>query len=116
MSAAQNTAHENRLARETSPYLLQHKHNPVDWWPWGPEALAEARRSNRPILLSVGYAACHWCHVMAHQSFEDPDVAAVMNELFINIKVDREEWPDVDHIYMSALQILSRFAEAGPLM
>ena len=96
----------NRLAHATSPYLLQHKDNPVDWWEWGPEALAEARRSNRPILLSVGYAACHWCHVMAHESFEDPDVAAVMNELFINIKVDREERPDVDHIYMSALQIL----------
>ena len=97
----------NRLAHATSPYLLQHKDNPVDWWEWGPEALAEARRSNRPILLSVGYAACHWCHVMAHESFEDPDAAAVMNELFINIKVDREERPDVDHIYMSALQILS---------
>ena len=96
----------NRLAHATSPYLLQHKDNPVDWWEWGPEALAEARRSNRPILLSVGYAACHWCHVMAHESFEDPDAAAVMNELFINIKVDREERPDVDHIYMSALQIL----------
>jgi uncharacterized protein YyaL (SSP411 family) len=104
MSSAPNSAHENRLAREASPYLLQHKHNPVDWWPWGPEALAEAKRSNRPILLSIGYAACHWCHVMAHESFEDESTAAVMNELFVNIKVDREERPDIDQIYMAALQ------------
>src|SRR5262245_20029652 len=97
---------ENRLAGETSPYLLQHKHNPVDWWPWGPEALAEAQRTNRPILLSVGYAACHWCHVMAHESFEDEATAAVMNELFVNIKVDREERPDIDQIYMHALHLL----------
>jgi uncharacterized protein YyaL (SSP411 family) len=97
---------ENRLARETSPYLLQHKHNPVDWWPWGPQALAAAKDSNKPILLSVGYAACHWCHVMAHESFEDPDTARVMNELFVNIKVDREERPDIDQIYMSALHHL----------
>ncbi|HEY7665358.1 MAG TPA: thioredoxin domain-containing protein [Xanthobacteraceae bacterium] len=100
------TSHENRLARETSPYLLQHKHNPVDWWPWGSDALAEAKRSNKPILLSVGYAACHWCHVMAHESFEDPATAKVMNELFVNIKVDREERPDVDQIYMAALHHL----------
>jgi uncharacterized protein len=98
--------HENRLAGETSPYLLQHKHNPVDWWPWNPEALAEAERSGRPILLSVGYAACHWCHVMAHESFEDPATAAVMNALFVNIKVDREERPDIDQIYMAALHHL----------
>ena len=97
---------ENRLARETSPYLLQHKHNPVAWWPWGPDALAEAKRTNRPILLSVGYAACHWCHVMAHESFEDDATAAVMNELFVNIKVDREERPDIDQIYMNALHLL----------
>src|SRR5438876_9334327 len=97
---------KNRLARESSPYLLQHKHNPVDRWPWGPEALAQAKRSNKPILLSVGYAACHWCHVMAHESFEDEAVARVMNELFVNIKVDREERPDVDQIYMSALHML----------
>src|SRR5882724_3200670 len=103
---AQSTAHENRLARETSPYLLQHRHNPVDWWPWGPDALAEAKRANKPILLSVGYAACHWCHVMAHESFEDGDTAQVMNELFVNIKVDREERPDIDQIYMSALHHL----------
>ena len=103
--AAQITP-ENRLARETSPYLLQHRHNPVDWWAWGPEALAEAKRSGRPILLSVGYAACHWCHVMAHESFEDDDTARVMNELFVNIKVDREERPDIDQIYMAALHHL----------
>ena len=96
----------NRLGAETSPYLLQHADNPVHWWAWGEEALAEAKRTNRPILLSVGYAACHWCHVMAHESFESPEVAAVMNELFVNIKVDREERPDVDAIYMQALQIL----------
>jgi uncharacterized protein len=106
MSAPANTAHTNRLARETSPYLLQHQHNPVDWWPWGPDALAEAQRSNRPILLSVGYAACHWCHVMAHESFEDEATARVMNELFVNIKVDREERPDIDQIYMNALHLL----------
>lgn len=97
---------ENRLARETSPYLLQHKNNPVAWWPWGPEALAEAKRANKPILLSVGYAACHWCHVMAHESFEDRATAEVMNDLFVNIKVDREERPDIDQIYMSALHHL----------
>ncbi len=96
----------NRLARETSPYLLQHKDNPVDWWAWGPEALAEAKRTAKPILLSVGYAACHWCHVMAHESFEDAATARVMNELFVNIKVDREERPDIDQIYMAALHHL----------
>jgi uncharacterized protein len=108
MSTSQpaSTAHQNRLAQETSPYLLQHKNNPVDWRPWGPEALAEAKRANKPILLSVGYAACHWCHVMAHESFEDDDTARVMNELFVNIKVDREERPDIDQIYMSALHLL----------
>jgi hypothetical protein len=97
---------ENLLARETSPYLLQHKDNPVHWRPWGPAALAEAERAGKPILLSVGYAACHWCHVMAHESFEDPATAAVMNELFVNIKVDREERPDIDQIYMHALHAL----------
>ena len=106
MTAAAQSLRENRLARESSPYLLQHKHNPVDWWAWGPDALAEAKHSNKPILLSVGYAACHWCHVMAHESFEDEDVARVMNELFVNIKVDREERPDIDQIYMSALHML----------
>jgi uncharacterized protein YyaL (SSP411 family) len=97
---------ENRLGRETSPYLLQHKDNPVHWWAWGPEALAEAKRTNKPMLLSVGYAACHWCHVMAHESFESAETAAVMNELFVNIKVDREERPDIDAIYMRALHSL----------
>src|SRR4051794_2760564 len=108
MSVASDPTHRNRLAHETSPYLLQHQHNPVDWWPWGPEALAEATRTNRPILLSVGYAACHWCHVMAHESFEDPATAAVMNELFVCIKVDREERPDIDQIYMNALHLLGQ--------
>jgi hypothetical protein len=98
----------NRLAEETSPYLLQHADNPVQWWPWGEAALAEAKRLDRPILLSVGYAACHWCHVMAHESFEKPDVAGVMNELFINIKVDREERPDIDAIYQQALGLLGQ--------
>ena len=97
---------ENRLGRETSPYLLQHKDNPVHWWAWGAEALAEAKRTGKPILLSVGYAACHWCHVMAHESFEDPATAAQMNELFVNIKVDREERPDIDAVYMRALHSL----------
>jgi uncharacterized protein len=106
MDAPARPAHQNRLARETSPYLLQHQHNPVDWWAWGPDALAEAKRTNKPILLSVGYAACHWCHVMAHESFEDEATAAVMNELFVNIKVDREERPDIDQIYMQALHML----------
>lgn len=96
----------NRLANASSPYLLQHKDNPVHWWEWGSEALAEARRQGKPVLISIGYAACHWCHVMAHESFEDPDVAAVMNELYVNIKVDREERPDVDHVYMNALHLL----------
>ena len=97
----------NRLAAETSPYLLQHADNPVDWWAWGDEAFAEARRLDRPVLLSVGYSACHWCHVMAHESFENPEIAALMNELFVNIKVDREERPDVDAIYMQAVQALT---------
>jgi len=99
---------KNRLADETSPYLRQHADNPVHWWPWSPEALAEAQRSNRPILLSVGYAACHWCHVMAHESFEDEATAAVMNELYVNIKVDREERPDVDQVNMAALHAMGQ--------
>src|SRR3989475_1970057 len=97
----------NRLAKETSPYLQQHAENPVDWYPWGEEALGEARKTGKPILLSVGYSACHWCHVMAHESFEDPAIAKVMNENFVNIKVDREERPDLDQIYMSAVQIMT---------
>ena len=94
----------NRLARETSPYLLQHQDNPVDWYPWGEEALGRARAENRPILLSIGYSACHWCHVMEHESFEDGETARIMNELYVNVKVDREERPDVDSIYMNAVQ------------
>ncbi|MEQ8507971.1 MAG: thioredoxin domain-containing protein [Rhodospirillaceae bacterium] len=104
MSQTSNIATgRNRLGDETSPYLLQHKDNPVHWWPWGNEALAAAEAENKPILLSVGYAACHWCHVMAHESFENPDIANIMNRLFINIKVDREERPDIDAIYQKAL-------------
>src|SRR5262245_23463927 len=99
--------HVNRLARETSPYLRQHAHNPVDWYPWGPEALARARREDRPILLSIGYSACHWCHVMGRESFENESIAALMNEQFVNIKVDREERPDLDTIYMNAVQMLT---------
>ena len=98
----------NRLANETSPYLLQHKDNPVDWYPWGEEALSRARNEDRPIMLSVGYSACHWCHVMERESFEDEATASIMNEHFINIKVDREERPDIDSIYMSAVQALTR--------
>ncbi len=107
--------HCNRLAQETSPYLLQHAHNPVDWYPWGPEALTRAREENKPILLSIGYSACHWCHVMAHESFEDEDAAAVMNELFINIKVDREERPDLDKIYQLAHHVLLQRGGGWPL-
>jgi uncharacterized protein YyaL (SSP411 family) len=97
----------NRLANETSPYLLQHAHNPVDWHPWGAEALERARREDKPILLSIGYAACHWCHVMERESFEDAGIAALMNDLFVNIKVDREERPDLDGIYMQAVQAMT---------
>jgi uncharacterized protein YyaL (SSP411 family) len=99
-------APENLLDRETSPYLLQHADNPVHWRPWGKAALEEAKQANKPIMVSIGYAACHWCHVMAHESFEDPETAALMNSLFVNIKIDREERPDIDHIYMSALHAL----------
>ncbi|MDP2194497.1 MAG: thioredoxin domain-containing protein [Rhodocyclaceae bacterium] len=105
----------NRLAAETSPYLLQHAANPVDWLPWGEEALAHARSQDKPILLSIGYSACHWCHVMAHESFEDAEVAAVMNALFVNIKVDREERPDLDQIYQSAHQMLTGRHGGWPL-
>src|SRR3569833_2306578 len=92
----------NRLGDETSPYLLQHKDNPVHWQPWSGETLARAKEEGKPVLLSVGYAACHWCHVMAHESFENPQIAALMNDLFVNIKVDREARPDLDAIYMNA--------------
>jgi hypothetical protein len=97
----------NRLINETSPYLLQHAHNPVDWYPWGSEALERAGREDRPILLSIGYSACHWCHVMEHESFEDASIAQVMNDNFVNIKVDREERPDLDQIYMTAVQMMT---------
>jgi uncharacterized protein YyaL (SSP411 family) len=106
---------QNRLARETSPYLQQHANNPVDWYPWGDEALTLAREQNRPILLSIGYSACHWCHVMAHESFEDPAIAELMNRLFVNIKVDREERPDIDQIYQTAHHVLTQHAGGWPL-
>ncbi|MGE5144118.1 MAG: thioredoxin domain-containing protein, partial [Acidobacteriota bacterium] len=105
----------NRLAGETSPYLQQHAANPVDWYPWGDEALERARRENKPILLSIGYSACHWCHVMAHESFEDERIAALMNAEFVNIKVDREERPDLDQIYQAAQAMLNRRSGGWPL-
>ncbi|MDT7809418.1 MAG: uncharacterized protein QOJ70_3231, partial [Acidobacteriota bacterium] len=98
----------NRLAGESSPYLLQHAHNPVDWYPWGEEALERSKREDKPILLSIGYSACHWCHVMERESFENDEIAQQMNEQFVNIKVDREERPDLDQIYMSAVQMMTR--------
>src|SRR5438309_9455409 len=103
--ASPRSDHTNRLAHQKSPYLLQHAHNPVDWYPWGEEAFAKARRENKPIFLSIGYSACHWCHVMAHESFENEEVAQIMNENFINIKVDREERPDIDDIYQKVCQL-----------
>ena len=105
----------NRLARETSPYLQQHAGNPVDWYAWGDEALQAAREQDKPILLSIGYSACHWCHVMAHESFEDGEIAELMNRHFINIKVDREERPDLDQIYQLAYQMMSERAGGWPL-
>src|SRR6202161_3769879 len=105
----------NRLALQTSPYLRQHAHNPVDWYPWGPEAFAAARSSGRPVHLSVGYSACHWCHVMADESFEDEATAQLLNEHFINIKVDREERPDVDRIYQIAQHLLTQRSGGWPL-
>ena len=98
--------HTNRLINQSSPYLLQHAHNPVDWWPWGNEALQKAITENKPILVSIGYSACHWCHVMERESFENEEVASVMNEHFVCIKIDREERPDVDAIYMDALHAM----------
>src|SRR6516164_849031 len=94
----------NRLSLETSPYLRQHAHNPVDWYPWGPEVLERARQLDRPIFLSIGYSACHWCHVMEHESFEDPEIGRLLNDHFVSIKVDREERPDLDQIYMAFVQ------------
>jgi len=105
----------NRLARETSPYLLQHADNPVDWYPWGEEALSRAAAEDKPILLSIGYSACHWCHVMAHESFEDPSTAEVMNRLFVNVKLDREERPDLDKVYQVAHQVLTQRGGGWPL-
>jgi len=99
--------HPNRLVNETSPYLLQHAHNPVDWYPWGPEALERAKREDRPIFLSIGYSACHWCHVMERESFENPAIADQMNRDFVAIKVDREERPDLDEVYMAAVQAMT---------
>src|SRR5512147_3025196 len=95
--------HTNRLINETSPYLLQHAHNPVDWYAWGEEALNRAQAEDKPIFLSIGYSACHWCHVMEHESFEDEETASLMNDLFVNVKVDREERPDLDALYMDAV-------------
>ena len=105
----------NRLAHETSPYLQQHAGNPVDWYAWGEEALQAARAQDKPILLSIGYSSCHWCHVMAHESFEDAEVAALMNQNFINIKVDREERPDLDQIYQLTHQMMSQRSGGWPL-
>jgi len=107
LNTTQQPRFTNRLIHETSPYLLQHAHNPVDWYAWGPEPLARARAEDKPILLSVGYAACHWCHVMAHESFENERVAAIMNMHYICIKVDREERPDIDALYMDAVQAIT---------
>ncbi|NQU42598.1 thioredoxin domain-containing protein, partial [bacterium] len=104
---AKEEKHLNRLAEAASPYLLQHADNPVDWYPWGEEALKRARVENKPIFLSIGYSACHWCHVMEHESFEDPETARILNAHFVCIKVDREERPDLDAIYMSAVQMLT---------
>jgi uncharacterized protein len=115
MKPESNRTRRNRLAGETSPYLLQHADNPVDWHPWGPEALERAKTEGKPILLSIGYSACHWCHVMAHESFEDEATAALMNELFVNIKVDREERPDLDRIYQTAHQMLTQRGGGWPL-
>src|SRR5205809_281260 len=97
----------NKLIEETSLYLLQHAHNPVNWFPWSDEALNKARKENKPILVSIGYSACHWCHVMERESFEDEETARIMNEHFVNIKIDREERPDLDHIYMDAVQVMT---------
>src|SRR3569623_137939 len=109
-----DTTHRNALAAETSPYLLQHAHNPVDWYAWSEAALDKARREDKPILLSIGYSACHWCHVMAHESFEDAATAADMNRLYVNVKVDREERPDLDQLYQGVHQMLTRRSGGWP--
>ena len=102
----ENAATSNRLINASSPYLLQHANNPVDWYPWGEEALLKAKNEDKPILVSIGYSSCHWCHVMAHESFENDSIAALMNANFVNIKIDREERPDIDQIYMEAVQAM----------
>src|SRR5436309_227543 len=106
-ASASNAKHTNRLSRETSPYLLQHAHNPVDWFPWGTEAFEKARREDKPIFLSVGYSTCYWCHVMEREVFSQKPIADLMNRWFVNVKVDREERPDLDEIYMNANEILT---------
>src|SRR5436305_9123777 len=106
--AADKPKKTNRLARETSPYLLQHAHNPVDWFPWGEEAFAKAKKEGKLVFLSIGYSSCHWCHVMERESFSNEEVAAILNKHFVCIKVDREERPDIDHVYMTALQALGQ--------
>src|SRR6188768_4178109 len=115
MDVAQKNMSNNRLAQETSPYLKQHAANPVHWYPWGKEALDAARSSGKPVLLSIGYSACHWCHVMAHESFEDSATAALMNRDFDNVKVDREERPDLDQVYQAAHQLMARGSGGWPL-
>src|SRR5262249_10303731 len=107
--------HTNRLIRATSPYLLQHAHNPVDWYPWGQAALEKARREDKPIFLSIGYAACHWCHVMEHESFENESIAEILNKHFVSIKVDREERPDLDDLYMKATQLYNEGGGGWPM-
>ncbi|MDY6893050.1 MAG: thioredoxin domain-containing protein, partial [Chloroflexota bacterium] len=107
MESQAENKHYNRLQREKSPYLLQHAENPVDWYPWSTEAFEKAQKENKPVFLSIGYSTCHWCHVMAHESFEDPEVATLMNQAFISIKVDREERPDIDSIYMGVCQLMT---------
>ena len=106
-AGSQNESRTNRLIREKSPYLLQHAYNPVDWYAWGDEAFEKARKEDKPIFLSIGYSTCHWCHVMEHESFEDAEVARLMNEAFVSIKVDREERPDLDHVYMTVCQMMT---------
>ena len=110
----ENAATSNRLINASSPYLLQHAYNPVDWYPWGEEALLKAKNEDKPILVIIGYSSCHWCHVMAHESFENDSIAALMNANFVNIKIDREERPDIDQIYMEAVQAMG--INGGPTM
>ncbi|HHO54572.1 MAG TPA: thioredoxin domain-containing protein, partial [Deltaproteobacteria bacterium] len=115
LAGASDQPYVNRLILESSPYLRQHAHNPVDWYPWGDEALARAQALDRPILLSVGYSTCHWCHVMAHESFEDPQIAALINQGFVPVKVDREERPDIDEVYMAAVLAMNRGRGGWPM-